>query len=61
MYKPVDIEELSDNQVCRLRKVLNTTGEVADVVGLGVCRKHEAPVKARKARKTKRDEGFLSD
>ena len=41
-------------------KVLNTIGEVADVVGLGVCRKHEAP-KVRKAKKTRKGKGFFSD
>lgn len=42
-------------------KVLNTIGEVADVVGLGVCRKHEAPVKVKKARKIRKGKGFFSD
>ena len=42
-------------------KVLSTIGDVADVVGLGVCRKHEAPVKVKKARKIRKGKGFFSD
>ena len=37
-------------------KVLNTIGEVADVVGLGVCRKHEAPVKGKKSTRKREKE-----
>ena len=42
-----------------IKTVLNEMADVADAVGLGICRKHVAPT--RKARKSKKGKGFFSD